>query len=171
MEIGHDDADCECRRVDPGAEPVDCGPPVLDRGVLIRGPVVRRVGGEDQLKEAQVGEAAGRDEVSEEHGSPETLLLRVVVGHRPGRHSVVIVHDKAVAGEEDELGVGAQGPADEKEIGRRRPALAARQGEGGMATTAETPGSAARTITVAQRAPMVDMGRAYGFVVQAARRA
>jgi hypothetical protein len=50
---------------------------------------------------------------------------------------VEIVNNETIPREEDELGVPAQDAADEKQVGRRSPAVAG-EGEGGMLAAAET---------------------------------
>jgi hypothetical protein len=66
LEIGKDDTDSKRRCVDLATKPDDRVTPVQDCGVFLNGPAVWHVGGKDELEEAEVGEAVGRDGVSEE---------------------------------------------------------------------------------------------------------
>jgi hypothetical protein len=81
---------------------------------------------------------------------------------------VEVVDDEAVAREEDELGVSVQGAADQKQVGRRGPAVAGGRGERRMSTAAETAASRWYAIPIvdnvriaaAESATIVVLGRA-----------
>jgi hypothetical protein len=90
------------------------------------GPTWWAIGGEDELEEAEVGEAVCRDNFPEELAGSEALV-GVVVGRgrrtfrdlvekrqAPGRARPVVVDDETVAREEHELGIAEQGAADEE---------------------------------------------------------
>jgi hypothetical protein len=81
---------------------------------------------------------------------------------------VEVVDDEAVAREEDELGVSVEGAANQKQVGRRGPAVAGRRGESRMSTVAETaaggwyaiPIVVNARIAAAESATIVVLGRA-----------
>ena len=123
VKVGHNKANGKRRCVDLVSNPVDRGVPVQYYNVVIMEPAVGVVGGEHQLEEAEVGEAVGRDDVSQELKSSKTLIW--VVFYNPGGvgacdigfkfdsrqgpelRRVEIVNDKPVAREEDKLGIPA----------------------------------------------------------------